>query len=144
LDNTAALPDWRTDWLYGLVLRDAERHWEWCSQVPDGKAWRYVVIEEWSSASASMCCGKVVRAWIRDVEGLREIGLQEYKQQKRTIHSRIYPFVLMAFHIHPDRQRVVLGHRQASTAGRGCRYLVEGQGDGATLAPDATGGFWVS
>jgi hypothetical protein len=112
--------------------------------MPDAKVWQYVLIEEWSSNNASMCSGKVVRAWIRDAEGLREISLQEYKQRKRTIHGRIYPFVLMAFHIQADRQRVVLGSRQASTAGRGSRYLVEGEGEGANLTPDPTGGFWVS
>jgi hypothetical protein len=137
-------PDWRTDWLYGLVLRNAERWWEWCSRVPDRKVWRYVLIEEWSSAKDSMCRGKVVRSWIRDAEGLREISLEEYKQHKRKIHRRIYPFIIMEFHIQPNRKHVVLGNRQASTAGRGSRYLVEGEGDQAELIPDPTGSSWVS
>jgi len=144
LDFAESRPDWRTDWLYTLVLRNAENSWEWCSRAPDGKLCRYVLIEEWSSASDSRCRGKVVRAWIRDAEGLRAISLEEYKQHKRTIRGRIYPFVIMEFHIQPDRKRVVLGDRQASTAGRGCRYLVAGEGDQAKLISDPTGGFWVS
>ena len=91
-----------------------------------------------------MCRGKVERAWVRDAKGLREIGLGEYRKHKRRIRGRIYPFVLMSFHILPDRQRVVLGHRQASTAGRGTRYLVIGEGDKARLEPDPSSGFWVS
>src|SRR5262245_20679107 len=140
-----ALADWRSDWLYALVLREADPDWEWCCRVPDGNFWRYVLIEEWSSANDySMCCGKVVRAWVRDADGLREITIDEYKQHKRKIRGRIYPFVIMAFHISADRQRVVLGHRQASTAGTGCRYIVQGQGEGAKLETDPTSGSWIS
>ena len=142
--TTAPLPDWQTDWLYALVLREAERDWQWCSRVPDRDVWRYVLIEEWSSANDSTCRGKVVRDWVRDGDGRREIGLDEYKQHKRRIRGRIYPFVIMEFHIQPNRERVVLGHRQASTAGTGCRYLVEGQRDEAKLERDPTGGAWIS
>jgi len=138
------LAPWQNDWLYALVLREAERDWEWCGQVSDGDVWRYVLVEEWSSANHSKCDGRVVRAWVRDVEGLREIGLDDHKRHRRRIRGRIYPFVIMEFHIYPDRARVALGHRQANTAGAGCRFLVQGEGTEAELEYDPAGGGWRS
>jgi hypothetical protein len=138
------LPPWQNDWLYALVLREAEADWEWCNLLPDRDVWRYVLIEEWSSAHGSMCEGKLVRAWVRDSDGLRQISLNEHKRHKRRIRGRIFPFVMMMFHIQPDRTRVVLGHRQANTAGTGCRYLVQGEGVEAKLEFDPSGGGWIS
>ena len=138
------LPDWRNDWLYTLVLREADSAWQWCNQVPERDFWRYVLVEEWSSASGAHCGGEVVRAWIRDGEGLREITMAEYEQQKRRIRGRMYPFILVQFHIEPERTRVILGRREASTAGTGHRYLVRGEGDKASLEGDPTGGAWTS
>ncbi len=138
------LPDWQSDWLYALVLGEAGRYWSWCKPDPTSGGWRYVLIEEWSSYSRASCRGKMFRAWIRDADGLREITLDEYKQYKRTNRSGSYPYVLVRFHILPDRDRVVLGMHTGNRSGRGARYLVEGEGDEAKLTIDPTGGIWMS
>jgi hypothetical protein len=144
LSDPPAVADWHSDWLYQLVFREVEDAWKWCRRVPNSKAWQYVLVEEWSAARDSMCSGRLVRAWVRDSDGLREISLEEHKQHKRKIHSRIYPFVIVSFHIRPDRRKVVLGRREANTAGRGCGYLVEGEGETARLVRDPAAGFWIS
>jgi len=139
-----ALADWRDDWLYALVFRRVEQNWESCSRVRDRDVWQYVLVGEWSTADKVMCRGEVVRAWVRDEDGLREVTPDEYGRHKRRIRGRIYPFVLVSFHIHPDRQRVVFGVRQASTAGIGGQYLVRGEGETGELEADPEGGFWRS
>ena len=85
-----------------------------------------------------------MRAWFRDNDGLNEISIQKYKQHKKKIRGRIYPFILIRFHISPDRRLVVYGQTEASTAGSGCRFIVDGDGASATLRPDPDGGFWIS
>lgn len=140
----AAAPDWRDDWLYALVLRQAEQNWEWCRRARDRDVWQYVLVGEWSSADGAMCHGEVVRAWVRDAEGLREITPGEYGRHLQRVRGRTYPFVLVSFHIHSDRQRVALGMHAATTAGGGCRYLVHGKVAAATLEPDPQGGAWRS
>lgn len=140
----APLSDWRNDWLYTLLLGKAEEHWDFCLRSPDKKLCQYVLIAECASASERQCGNDVVRAWIRDVAGLREITVKEFRKHKSRIRGRIYPFVLMDFHIEPNRVRVVLGVRMASTAGFGGRFLVQGNGDRAELVDDPMGGPWVS
>ena len=136
---------WHDDWLYTLLFQWIEQVWEECSRRGDRDIWQYVVVGEWSAADAAMCRGAVVRAWVRDARGLREITPAEYARHNRRIRGdKIYPFVLVSFHIHPDRQRVVLGERRASRGGWGCRGMVRGEGAGAVLEPDPSGGSWVS
>jgi hypothetical protein len=109
-----------------------------------------VLIEEWSPWPASPPSSvpharrKLLRAWMRDANGVRAITLEEHKQHKRTIHGRIYPFVIMSFQIESDRRRVEIGHQHANTAGYGRTYLVRGEGAGATLEVDPTGAQWIS
>lgn len=140
-DQTDEL-DWRTDGIYQLVLQKVEKTWlDWCK--PDAKFWRYVLVEEYSLATRSHS-GNMVRGWVRDENGLREISLEEYKQHRRKIHGRIFPFVLVSFHIHANRQRITIKTLQASTADTGGEYLIEGEGDAAKLVFDPEGGFWIS
>lgn len=143
--NVASVPnltDWRTDWLYGLVFRDADTSWAMCQ--PDTEYWQYVLICEWSEANGPDCCGKPLRAWRRDADGLTDISIVEYERLVRTIQNRLYPFILVDFHISNDRKQVVLSHQEANTAGGGNRYVVQGKGEHAKLVEDPAAGFWIS
>jgi hypothetical protein len=143
--------DWKNDWLYLLILREAEEQWTRYRPVPDADYWQYVLVEEFSSSEGSRCAGHVLRAWKRDEIGLRKISLKEHKQHERKLEiwqrkrdSRFFPYILVVFHVFPDRQRVVKGFHHANTAGKGGCYLVRGDGTSAKLIPDPDGGFWVS
>ena len=112
---------------------------------PDSDYWKHVLICEWSAADDSFCCGEPLRAWQRDTDGLMELPIGEYEQQKKEkSRGPMYPYILVDFHIFADRSHVVIGDHQASRAGSGCRYVVEGKGTVAKLAFDATGGAWIS
>lgn len=146
-----SLRDWRDDWLYLLVLRDAEETWahrkremQMIDNADESAHWKYVLVEEYGSSEDSMCRGDVLRAWTVDDNGLAEIPLDEHVLHIQEIEQRIYPFILMQFHIHPNRKNVVLGHVEASTAGSGCVYRVQGHGSNAQLLSDESFGFWVS
>ena len=91
-----------------------------------------------------MCCGDVLRAWTVDDDGVVEISLEEDALHHQEIRGRMFPFVLMQFHIHPNRKHVVLGYLEATTAGWGCVYRVIGRGLDAELAPDDGCGSWIS
>jgi hypothetical protein len=137
--------NWRDDWLYNHVLREAEKMWEWCGQVPGREVWKYVLVEEFSEADDCMCGGDVVRAWVRGPEGLREISLEEHQQHQRQLEEHDpYPFVLFDFHVRSNRKGVVIGWVQGTLCGSGTGYLVEGEGAGATLVPDPAAGGWIS
>jgi hypothetical protein len=133
------LPDWRTDWLYALVLREVEQLWA----TPH--LWQSVLVLEYDDAEGAWCRGAIARSWIRTEGGLREIAPAEREQL--TVASRghgDFRVALMKFHITPDRQRVALGYHLGLLSGQGFRYLVQGTGDEAALEPDPEGGFWVS
>ncbi len=138
------LPDWRSDWLYRIIFRKAESSWEFCKRNKDPNYWQYVLIEEWSSAQRAFCGGTLLRLWLHDAQGLRQIPLRSRAEHQRKIHDRIFPFVIISFHIYPDKTRVVYCHREANTAGRGKCYKVVGDDDNAVLVADPLGGFWVS
>jgi hypothetical protein len=148
--TSSEMPEWRGDWLYALILRQCEEYWGRCNLFPDEDWWRYVLIEEWSDAEKAWCRGEVVRAWVRDAQGLREITLRELRRHirlirpRRLIHCRFFPFILVRFHIHGDRQRVALGFLEAGTAGGGWTFLVRGEGESAELEWDQSGGAWTS
>lgn len=91
-----------------------------------------------------MCDGDPIRAWTVDDNGVAEISLEELALHKKEIRDRIYPFILIEFHIHRDRKHVVLGHTEASTAGSGCVYRVHRNGPDAKLIPDESFGMWIS
>src|SRR5262249_45271363 len=136
--------DWQSDWLYSLILREADKAWDWCQSAP-GDLWKYVVIEEYSSGDDSMCQGDVIRAWVRDESGLRQISLAEHAEHQRKLEGKdIYPFVMLHFHVPVDRRHVIIGQSQAALVGSGTGYLVEGTGRDAMLVPDPEAGFWVS
>ena len=138
------LPDWQSDWLYRLIFQEAEDNWEMCERNKNSDYWQYVLIEEWSSADGAHCRGELLQLWLRDAQGLRQIPLESRKEHQRKIKSRIFPFILISFHIHPDRTRVVFCHREANTSGMGRRYMVIGDHDNATLEVVPSGGFWRS
>jgi hypothetical protein len=136
-------PERTKDDVYALVFREVDAFWETlCSQPTSG--WQYVLVEEWSNADGSQCAGRLLTAWVRDESGLNQINLLQYLRHRSKIRGRIYPFVVVSFHILPHLQRVVLGHREADTAGAGCRYTIEGTGNQAMLKYDPTGGGWRS
>ena len=147
----APLGDWRDDWLYSLVFRDAEDTWacrkremQMMDDVDESPYWQYVLVEEYGDSEDSMCRGDVLRAWTVDDCGLCEIPLDEHALHLREIKDRIYPFILIQFHIHPNRKNVVLGHSEASTAGFGSVYRVQRCGTNAQLVPNESFGFWRS
>ena len=144
LDETTN-SDWKTDWIYQLVFREVEDAWQQCLHVRkrDSKVWRYVLVAETTSTFDSVCVGRTVRAWVRDESGLREIGLEEYEQHVKKIRGSIYPFILFTFNISENRQQVAISQREASRAGFGRNYLIEGEGEQAHLVVDAKGG-WIS
>jgi hypothetical protein len=138
-------PDWQADWLYALVLRQADEAWGRCNRDPDRFGRRYVLIEEWPGGRYTSSRGEVVRAWVRDEGGLRVIALPEHERLTFEIDRYpLYPSILMEFHILPDRRRVELGFREAALSGRGRVYLVRGEGENATLESDPAGWFWKS
>ena len=60
----APLGDWRDDWLYSLVLRDAEYTWacrkremQMMDDVDESPYWQYVLVEEYGDSEDSMCRG---------------------------------------------------------------------------------------
>jgi hypothetical protein len=135
-------PDWRSDWLYLLILAEAENEWRLCNC--DGSH-RYVVIEEWSSAEhGAHCRGQLLRAWIRDTGGLREVSMDEHQQHIDKIDGLIFPFVILKFHVPPVRRRVVIEHHRGSRMGSGSSFRVCGQGQKAQLVFDPTAGAWIS
>jgi len=56
--------DWRTDWLYGLVLRNAENSWEWCSR------------SAWDAAELKLADGQTTFEFAELVPGDYFISLQ--------------------------------------------------------------------
>src|SRR5262249_42712440 len=80
--------DWRSDWLYSLILREADKAWDWCQSVPGRNGWKYVLVEEYSSGDDSMCRGDVIRAWVRDEGGLRPISLAEHLEHQRKLEGK--------------------------------------------------------
>ena len=132
------LPGWRTDWLYALVLREAERMWT-------RHIWQSVLVLEYDDAEGAGCRGEIARSWLRDQAGFREITPAEREQLTAELRARSdLRVALMMFHITPDRQRVALSYHLGPLSGQGSRYLVRGTGDEATLERDPDGGFWVS
>ena len=130
--------DWQTDWLYCVILREAEKAWDWCQTVPGRDVWKYVLVEEYWSGDDSRCRGDVIRAWVRDEGGLRQISLAEHGEHQRKLEGKdIYPFIMVQFHVHPDRKHVVIGQSQAMLAGSGTGYLIEGSGREARLCPES-------
>ncbi len=81
---------------------------------------------------------------MRDESGLRQIGLEEFEQHQKKIRGSIYPFILFTFDISENRQQVAISQQEASRAGFGQNYLIEGEGEQAHLVVDAKGGGWIS
>lgn len=139
------IPSWTTDQVYAILFEEVERVWDRdCKDNDHAEYWQYVLVEEWSSSDGPMCGGELVRAWVRDLHGLAEISLQEHMKHKSKIKERLFPFVIVFFHVYPDRTHVVLCHQGADTAGGGERYIVTGDGTNIKLEPDPSGGFWIS
>ena len=137
--------DWRTDWLYALVFTKADGEWQSCQAAPGRERGKFVLLEEYSSASDSVCAGEVSRAWVRDAAGLQEISLEQHRLHRRALKKRDgFPFVLFQFHVRPDRKGVVIGTLHGGLCGSGGGYLVEGEGAAAVLAPDPEAGMWVA
>lgn len=137
----------RDDPYYDLIFRTAEAEWEFfCRDIePDRDVWRFVLVEEYAADDTCECRGPVLRAWRRDDAGLWEITESERLDYHRSaVGRRVFPFALITFHIQPSGDRVVLGHRQATTAGIGGQYLVRRNGECLDLVPDPEGGFWRS
>lgn len=146
--SVVPLPDWRGDWLYELVFRDAHKSWSEIQQVRQLRLYsagcNFVLIEEYGESDDSFCAGSVLRAWTLDANGLNEIPLDEHAVYLKEARREIYPFELIQFHIHRNRQRVVLGSIQGSRSGTGSVYKVEGEPSDARLVPDDEYGAWRS
>jgi hypothetical protein len=138
------LPDWRTDLVYKLVFTKVEDSWKFSKRNKNPKIWQYVLIEEWSAAEGGHCRGKVLRLWIRDAQGLRQIRTRHYTQYRSQLGSGNFPFIINSFHISLDKTCIVFCHREAHLAGQGGRYIVAGGPNKPELLPDPSGGFWRS
>lgn len=136
---------WQGDPLYRSILEWADEEWDTTCRVKDSEIWKFVLVEEYAADDGSMCHGPVLRAWRRDTEGLHEICEPERQNHLRRLAGlRIYPFVLLTFHIQANGDRVIIGLHHATTAGVGGGYIVERRGDRIELLPDPTGGYWQS
>lgn len=83
------MPKEPADAFYRLVFAEVERQWEdYCTGLHP-RAWQYVLVGEWSAASGPLCSGTLLRAWVRDAGGLREIAPAEYREHRRKIRTRI-------------------------------------------------------
>lgn len=139
------LPDWRTDSLYRLVFQKVETEaWKFCRHNTDSEYWQYVLIEEWSSAEYTQCSGHLLRAWVRNARGLKQIPLWVHSKRIGRIRDSIFPFVIVSFYLDSSRNYVVYCQREAHTAGHGERYRVTGTSDNPELVGDPSGGFWIS
>ena len=140
--------DWSEDWLYPLIFQEVERVWrEWCgSRTQDSDVAAYVVAAEWSSRAGARCSGEVVRAWMRDAAGLREITVSDYRQHKQKLDppKPINPFILVQFNIDLDRHLVAFGETYGPLAGTGWCYRVHGKGPQASLEVDPSSDIWIS
>jgi hypothetical protein len=137
--------DWKSDWLYKLIFQEVEETWNnGCRRSKNPAHWRYVLVEEWTSADGVMCDGRVVRTWVRDENGLSKISLLAHAKRKLHARGLMFPFIILLFHIPEDRKRVVLGRIRGSLDGFGSRYLVQGEGEQARLVTDPEAGFWQS
>jgi hypothetical protein len=145
-DRVEAAP-WQGDPVYALIFGMADDAWQfYCrDNDPTSRAWRFVLVEEYVADHGGLCRGPVLRAWCRDTDGLREIAEQERLEHHGACDGvPVYPFTLLMFRIRPGRDRVVLGHRHASTAGTGGTYLVQQVGERLELDPDPDSDFWIS
>jgi hypothetical protein len=96
--------DWKNDWLYSLILKEAEKQWVRFRPPPDEDYWQFVLVEEWSSCNGSRCAGQVIRVWKRDKKGLRQISLIEHRRHERNLEiwrrkgdSRFFPYIQSCF-----------------------------------------------
>lgn len=136
--------DYQTDWLYALVFAHADGSWHMCCGSVSKVHWQYLLISEWSSAEDAHCRGEIVRAWVRNDDGLKEISLDQYEQHSKRISGPLFPFIFIRFHISSNRKHVVYNENEASRSGSGCRYIVDGEGASAKLLVDETAGMWIS
>jgi hypothetical protein len=142
------LPDWRGDWIYELVFRNAYKSWSEIQQtrqlLAESAGCNFVLIEEYGESDDSFCAGSVLRAWTLDPDGLNAIPLDEHALYLKEVGRGIYPFELIQFHIHRNRQHVVLGSIQGSRSGTGSVYRVEGAPPDANLVMSSDFGAWRS
>lgn len=85
-----SLPDWRDDWLYELVLRDAQETWtrrereiQRFGDAEECRYWKYVMVEEYGDSEDSSCRGDILRAWVVNDSGLSEISLNEHRLHRK-------------------------------------------------------------
>src|SRR4051812_26377400 len=99
------LPEWKTDWLYALVFKELD---SWCSCADPEY---FYLIAEHDADNGSQCTGSIIRAWLRDQDGMKEISIDEHLALKKLRHdeSRFRYECLAHFHIQPDRQHIVYG-----------------------------------
>ena len=135
--------DWKSDWLYKLILIKADGYWKWCK--PDDKSCQYVLVEETSTVYRGIPVGDTIRSWIRDANGLREISAKEYAKHIEKIDDRFFPFIRMTFYIFPDREHVSIGESSSGSYGAGRKYIVRRHNDTAQLepGPDDTRWSWI-
>jgi hypothetical protein len=79
-NQSLPLPEWRSDWLYSLVFKELENHWSMPIKPTAPDDISYVLFEEWSADDGGDCTGVVIRAWVRDENGVNEITLQEHSE----------------------------------------------------------------
>lgn len=122
LDASQFPPDadavWPPGRQYVAVRRAVEEEWERCEFTGAGSGLRFVLASEWSDATSKYPDGSLVRAWIRDGSGLRQITVQEFDN---VVPESKEPggglgYVNLAFHVCADGRHVVY---TASAGGRG-------------------------
>ncbi len=124
-----------TDWLYELIFEKVERNWKICELSKRTQRWSYVLAEEYRTTNTGESV--VTRAWIRDVDGLREISLEEHFSHKRIMFREIlYPFILFSFRVDSRHGRFLLNEAGDQSCGFGAAYRIEGMGEEASLEPE--------
>ncbi len=129
-------------WLRDLVFREIERKWEHAQSKKGGDD-RYLLIAECSGKWTGMFHGLIVRAWIRDHDGLRQISIREYQRHvQRTRQGEPWPLVLVSFNFDNAQRKVALSYIQAGRLGHGDEYDVVGNDKDAKLVKNSRhGGF---
>ncbi len=106
---------------YLAVRRAVEDAWQRCEL---GLGLRFVLASEWSEETLKYPAGSMVRAWIRDGRGLRQVTVQEAERvqpESKEPGGRL-GYVSLAFHVCADGRHVAYG----ATAG-GLTYFGGGR-----------------
>jgi hypothetical protein len=138
---------WQSDWLYQLVFAEVGRVW---ADIADGSEFGpppiALVVREMAEADwdGPHCAGEVRRQWL--YRGGEPEPVPPQGESGADVGARrgmFYERGTVAFHVAPDRRRVLFTFTLGPRFGRGLILGVEGQGAGGRLCP-GPGPQWKS